>query len=165
MANGKTNAMRILEQVSIHYRAYTYESEGGFIDGVTAARKLNQPEQKVFKTLVTQGASRAYYVIIIPVAQELDLKAAAAAVSEKSLSMIRPAELQQVTGYVRGGCSPLGMKKAYPTVLDASALTLDSVLVSAGKIGVQLELRPNELIRATACSVANLVQGGLAQPE
>lgn len=154
MSCDKTNAMRILDKAGIHYQAYSYDSSDGKIDGVSVAEKLGMPVEKVFKTLVTQGTSREYYVFIIPVAAELDLKAAARAVDEKAVDMIKVTDINKVTGYIRGGCSPIGMKKLYKTVLDSSAQTYDTIIVSAGKIGCQIELNPSGLI--------NLVHGHMA---
>ena len=156
MPNAKTNAMRILDRAGIVYQVHTYTPGHDFADGISAAQKLGQPAEKVFKTLVTGGAGGGYFVFIIPVAAELDRKAAAAAVGEKSVALIRSSELLRVTGYVRGGCSPIGMKKSYVSVLDASALKLSSLIISAGKIGMQLELRPADLVRASGCAVKSI---------
>ncbi len=142
----KTNVMRILEKARIPYREYTYDSKDGAIDGVSVAGKLHQNVRQVFKTLVTQGHSRQYYVFVIPVAGELDLKAAAKAVGEKSVEMLPVAEIQKVTGYIRGGCSPIGMKKQYPTVIDKSCMEWDAIIVSGGKIGAQVALAPQALL-------------------
>ena len=111
MANLKTNAMRILDNAGITYKTYTYSHNDGLIDGVSVAEKIGQLVEKVYKTLVAQGASKAYYIFVIPVAHELDLKAGARAVNEKSINMIKVADINKVTGYIRGGCSPIGMKK------------------------------------------------------
>lgn len=147
MEHSKTNAMRLLDKAGIKYQSYSYDASDGKIDGISVAGKLGQPIEKVFKTLVTQGHSRNYFVFILQVVEELDLKAAARSVDEKSIEMIKMADINKVTGYIRGGCSPLGMKKAYTTVLDSSAEALDTIIVSAGKIGQQIELDPKELIR------------------
>lgn len=137
----KTNVMRILDRAGIPYAHYSYEHHGNdAVDGVTVAQRIGRPVEQVFKTLVTRGASRNFFVFVIPVAGELDLKAAAAAVGEKSVEMIHVAELCGVTGYIRGGCSPIGMKKKFPTFFDASALSLDKIAVSAGMRGAQLLL-------------------------
>lgn len=146
MANFKTNAMRILDKTGIEYNTYEYDHSDGQIDGVSVANKLGQPVECVYKTLVTQGASREYYVFIIPVDKELDLKAAARAAGEKAVSMIKVADINKITGYIRGGCSPIGMKKQYKTVIDSSCLNIEKVIISAGKIGHQIELKPSELI-------------------
>ena len=150
----KTNAMRILEQKKIQYTAHEYPHGKEAVDGVTVARLTGRDPACVFKTLVTRGASKANYVFVIPVARELELKKAAKAVGEKSLAMIHVSEITPLTGYVRGGCSPVGMKKQYRTTFHASIDELDTVVVSAGKIGYQVALAPEELI--------GLVRGGIA---
>ncbi len=152
----KTNAMRLLDKVGIAYNTYEYDHEDGRIDGLAVAQKLGQPVERVFKTLVTQGTSRNYYVFVIPVATELDLKAAARSVGEKAVAMIPVKDISKVTGYIRGGCSPLGMKKAYTTVIDASCEELPTVIVSAGKIGHQIELKPSDLCALAQASTASI---------
>jgi Cys-tRNA(Pro)/Cys-tRNA(Cys) deacylase len=137
--------MRILDKAGIPYGSYTYDHSDGLLDGITVAEKIGQPVERVYKTLVTKGASREYYVFVIPVAAELDLKAAARAVGEKAVEMIKVTDINKVTGYLRGGCSPIGMKKEYKTVLDSSCKELDNFIVSAGKIGHQIELAPEDL--------------------
>ena len=149
----KTNAMRILDREKIKYSTYTYDHSDGIIDGISVANKMGIADERVYKTLVTQGASREYYVYVIPVAEELDLKAAARAVGEKSVEMIKVVDINKVTGYIRGGCSPIGMKKSYKTVLDRSSEGLDTIIVSAGKIGHQIELAPVDLIKLTHCTI------------
>ncbi len=146
MANPKTNAMRILDKEKINYVVYTYENKDGKIDGVSVAHKLNQDVNKVFKTLVTKGVSNEYYVFVIPVEKELSLKAAAKVVGEKSIEMIKVEEINKVTGYIRGGCSPVGMKKVYTTVIDKSCENFEAIIVSGGKIGCQIEINPKDLI-------------------
>ncbi|MBS6476060.1 MAG: Cys-tRNA(Pro) deacylase [Clostridiales bacterium] len=142
----KTNAVRILERAGIAYQCIEYAHEEGVAaDGKTVAAMLGQDEASVFKTLVTVGSSREHYVFVVPVAKELDLKAAARAVGEKSVEMVQVSELLKLTGYVRGGCSPVGMKKPYPTVIDASARERECIYVSAGKIGLQVRLAPKAL--------------------
>ena len=141
----KTNAMRILDKAKIDYRHYTYEHEDNAIDGVSVAMKLHQDPARVFKTLVTKGHSKEYYVFVIPVAKELRLKEAAKAVGEKSVEMIPVKEINKVTGYIRGGCSPIGMKKQYRTVLDSSCEQHETIFFSGGKIGFQIEMNPMEL--------------------
>lgn len=140
----KTNAMRILEKEKIPYTMHTYDA-GDKIDGVSVAAKLGLDDKRVFKTLVTQGKSQQYYVFVIPVAAELNLKAAAASVGEKSVEMIHVKDINRVTGYIRGGCSPVGMKKQYPTVIDKTAQDCTQIVVSGGKIGFQIELSPVDL--------------------
>ena len=157
MSEEKTNVMRILDQKKISYTPHHYTHGDIAPDGVTVARLTGLDPDTVFKTLVTAGASKKNYVFVIPVVKELDLKAAAKAVGEKSISMIRQSELLPLTGYVHGGCSPIGMKKALPTVIDVSAQALDSMAVSAGKVGFQVQLSPGDLaglVRASFFSVA-----------
>ena len=145
MAEEKTNVMRILDQKKISYTPHTYPCSGGAVDGATVAGLIGVAPERVFKTLVTRGASRQNYVFVVPVMQSLNLKAAAKAVWEKSIEMIHQAELLPLTGYVHGGCSPVGMKKQLRTVIDDSAQGLEAMVVSAGKIGFQVELSPADL--------------------
>lgn len=154
----KTNVMRILEDAGVPYKYYTYASDG-FIDGVSVAGKIGQSVERVFKTLVSRGKSGTYYVFVVPVAQELDLKQAAKAVDEKSVEMIKVSDINQVTGYIRGGCSPIGMKKQYRTVMDSSCILLDTIIFSAGKIGYQVEVSPDDLVSITGATIADLVSG------
>lgn len=144
MSEEKTNVMRVLDQKKVPYLPHHYPT-GGALDGVSVAAMVGQDPARVFKTLVTVGASKQYYVFVIPVAAELDLKAAARAVGEKSIAMLKQAQLLPLTGYVHGGCSPIGMKKRFPTVLDSSAREQPSMTVSAGKIGAQVEVAPADL--------------------
>ncbi len=143
----KTNAMRILEREKIPFTHYTYECDE-FIDGLQIADKLSLPYEKVYKTLVTQGNSKSYFVFVIPVAAELDLKKAAKSVGEKSVSMIHVKDINGITGYIRGGCTAIGMKKQYITRLDASAREKETIIVSGGRIGSQIELAPEDLLKA-----------------
>lgn len=148
MAEVKTNAMRILDKAKIHYEMYTYDPGDG-IDGISVAHKMGQDENKVYKTLVTKGKND-YFVFVIPVAEELDLKKAAKSVGEKSVEMIAVKDINKVTGYIRGGCSPVGMKKQFKTVFNDTARELETFIVSGGRIGFQVELSPaalTELIR------------------
>jgi Cys-tRNA(Pro)/Cys-tRNA(Cys) deacylase len=156
MPENKTNAMRALERAHIPFLAHSYAHEDGFIDGVSIARKLGQPLCQVFKTLVTAGSRGGYFVFVIPVAEELDLKAAAQSVGEKSVAMIPVKSINAVTGYIRGGCSPIGMKKSFPTVVDTSALEQEKIFVSAGRIGQQIELVPEDLLRFLGAKTAPL---------
>lgn len=151
----KTNAMRILEKAKVPYTVHTYEPDGQ-VDGLHVAQKLGQNPAQVYKTLVTKGKSGNYFVFVLPVAAQLDLKAAAAAVGEKSVEMIAVQDLNSVTGYIRGGCSPVGMKKAFPTVLDSSASQWDSICVSGGRIGCQIELAPQDLAKAAKARFASI---------
>ena len=153
----KTNAMRMLERAKIAYHAHEYPHEEGVaVDGLTVARLTGQNPEQVFKTLVTQGADRNYYVFVIPVAAELDLKKAARAAGVKSVAMLHVADLLKVTGYVRGGCSPVGMKKQYTTIFDASCLSQETILVSGGRIGTQIEAAPADLIAVSRGKTAEV---------
>ena len=143
----KTNAMRILDRMKIPYTHYTYECDE-FIDGMQIVEKLNLKPEQVYKTLVTQGHSKAYFVFVIPVAEELDRKKAAAAVGEKSLELLPVKELFPLTGYVRGGCTAIGMKKQFPTVLHVSAMEQDTIFVSGGRLGLQIQLKPEDFLAA-----------------
>ena len=156
MKETKTNVMRILEQKKIPYTAHDYPHGDGPVDGVTVAKLTGQPPENVFKTLVTVGASKANYVFVIPVAAELDLKKAARSVGEKSIAMIHVSEITPLTGYVRGGCSPVGMKKQFPTVFDETAEIIDTILVSGGKIGTQIETKPADLIALVGGKTADI---------
>ena len=142
--NERTNVMRILDQKKIAYTTYSYDTVEA-ISGVEVAERLNQDPKHVFKTLVTIGNSKSNYVFMIPVAKELDLKKAAKAVGEKSISMIKSKELLPLTGYVHGGCSPIGMKKQFVTTVDATAADCETLIFSAGKIGYQVELTVEDL--------------------
>lgn len=141
----KTNAMRILDKEKITYKTHSYSHDDGLIDGISIANKMNLPFEKVFKTLVTQGSSKNFFVFVIPVDKELNLKAAAKAVGEKSVEMIAVKDINKVTGYIRGGCSPIGMKKQFTTVIDNSCLNQETIIFSAGKIGHQIEMSPSSL--------------------
>ncbi len=143
----KTNAMRFLETKKIEYKVNSYECDE-FIDGVTMAKAIGQPIDETYKTLVAEGKSREHYCFVIPCAKELNLKAAALAVGEKSVELIHVKDITKITGYVRGGCTPVGMKKQLMTVVDRSAESLPKFYISAGKIGVQMQLSPAELVAA-----------------
>lgn len=158
MANFKTNAMRILDTAKINYIVHTYESDGDF-DGVHVAAKLGVNENQVFKTLITKGQGRDYFVFVIPVVCELDLKAAARAVGEKAVEMIAVKDINKVSGYIRGGCSPIGMKKQFVTVIDEKCLNYDTIVFSAGKIGYQVELNPSDLINLISAKTENITRG------
>ncbi len=157
MANFKTNAMRILETNKINYNLYTYESNGDY-DGCSVAEKIGKDPSMVFKTLVTVAPSKKYYVFVVPVLNELDLKACAASVGEKSVEMIPVKDINKVTGYIRGGCSPIGMKKQYETVVDESSKDLEKIVFSAGKIGYQVEISPKELIALISAKVEKIAR-------
>lgn len=148
-----TNAMRMLERAGAVFTPFAYEAATA-LSGMEIAAKLGMDPSTVFKTLVTVGASKKHYVFVVPAEKELDLKKAASAAGEKSVSMIKQAELLPLTGYVHGGCSPVGMKKQFTTVIDVSARELDAVIVSAGKIGRQIMIAPGELAKACPFSYA-----------
>ena len=151
----KTNVMRILEKEGAAHQVHFYDPDKG-IDGLSVAAQLGQDPQAVFKTLVTKGKSRAFYVFVIPVGATLNLKRAAQASGEKAVEMIPQKILLPTTGYIHGGCSPIGMKKAFPTFIDETAQLFDTICVSAGKIGAQVELAPDDLLRLTGAKYAEL---------
>lgn len=157
MKEQKTNVMRLLAQKKISYTPHEYPHGDEAVDGLTVARICGQNPEQVFKTLVARGASKTIYVFVIPVTGELDLKKAAKASGEKSVAMIHVSEINALTGYVRGGCSPVGMRKQYKTFFNISAADKPTIMVSAGKIGYQVELAPNELVKLTRGSYAQLV--------
>lgn len=142
----KTNAMRLLEKSKVPFQIHTYDSNS-FLDGVSVAEKLGQPVERTFKTLVTQGKSKNYFVFVIPVDQELDLKKAARVVGEKSIEMIHVKDINQITGYIRGGCSPIGMKKRFPTIVHNSAASYETIFFSGGRLGSQIEMNPQDLVK------------------
>jgi Cys-tRNA(Pro)/Cys-tRNA(Cys) deacylase len=158
MAKLKTNAIRILDAKKVAYEVLTYDNLDGKIDGVSVAAKIGREPEEVYKTLVAQGASKNIYVFVIPVESELDLKKAAKAAGEKNVEMLPVKDIQKWTGYIRGGCSPVGMKKEYKTFLDESCLTLDLMVVSAGKIGVQMVLKPEILAEVTKAETSDLTK-------
>ena len=149
----KTNAMRILDRMKIPYAHHTYEC-GEFVDGMQIVEMLGLDPRRVYKTLVTRSAADEYFVFVIPVAAELDLKKAAKAAGQKSLAMIHVREINQVTGYIRGGCTAVGMKKQYETVIDSSAEGWETIVVSGGRIGSQIELAPGDLAKASGARFA-----------
>lgn len=142
----KTNAMRMLDKNKVQYKVNHYECDE-FIDGMQIADKNGQAYEQSFKTLVTVGKSGGYYVFVIPVDKEIDFKKAAKIVGEKSIEMIPVKDINAVTGYIRGGCTPLGMKKLYPTVIEESAKDFDEIIISGGKLGVQIILNPLDLVK------------------
>lgn len=144
-AKVKTNAIRLLDTHKLQYEVFTYENKDGQIDGVAVAAKLNQNPKQVFKTLVTEGKSKEHYVFVIPVAEELDLKKAEKVTGEKKIELIPTKDLLKTTGYIRGGCSPLGMKKQFKTFIHKSALEFEQFIFSGGKIGVQIMMNPKDL--------------------
>ena len=154
--NAKTNAVRILDGMKIPYRINRYECEE-FIDGVHIAEMLGQPCDRSFKTLVAVGKSGANYVFVLPVDRELDMKAAAKSVREKNVELLHVKDIKAVTGYIRGGCTAIGMKKQFPTVIDESCLRFDEIIVSGGALGIQLLLSPQDFIKAAKAETAAIV--------
>lgn len=154
--HAKTNAIRLLEQQKMHFDVMEYETGDGQVDGVSVAEKIGQPVARVFKTLVAKASAQKLFVFVIPVAEELDLKATAKVVGEKKIEMLAVKDLLSHTGYVRGGCSPVGMKKLYPTVIDASAQEQGSIIVSAGKIGMQIHVQVDDLKTITKAQLASI---------
>lgn len=158
MAQVKTNAMRILDSKNIDFKVSTYDIKDGKIDGVSVAEKIGRDITEVYKTLVTQGASRALYVFVVPVAEELDMKKAAKAAGEKSIEMIPVKDITKYTGYIKGGCSPVGMKKLYKTFINNTAENLETIIVSGGKVGVQIELNPTDLINVVEGKFEDIIK-------
>ncbi|WP_312039818.1 Cys-tRNA(Pro) deacylase [Macrococcoides bohemicum] len=149
----KTNALRKLDQKKISYETFTYSLEDDQVDGITVANKIGQPVEEVYKTLVLQGKNN-YYVAVIPVEATLNIKAISKVVGEKKLEMLAVKDLEKTTGYIRGGCSPVGMKKQFPTVIDASAQSLETIIVSAGQIGIQMKVNVDELVQLINAKVS-----------
>ncbi|MBG9454646.1 cysteinyl-tRNA(Pro) deacylase [Lysinibacillus sphaericus] len=154
--HAKTNAIRLLEQQKIQFEVIEYETGDGQVDGISVAEKIGHPVSRVFKTLVAKASAQKLFVFVIPVADELDLKAAAKVIGEKKIDMLPVKDLLGYTGYVRGGCSPVGMKKLYPTVIDASAQEQGSIIVSAGKIGMQIHVQLDDLVAVTKAKIASI---------
>lgn len=153
----KTNAMRMLERAKISYTQLSYDASDGHIDGASVAEKMGQNPAEVYKTLVTKGHSGDHFVFVIPVLAELDLKKAAKSVGEKNVEMIAVADLLKTTGYIRGGCSPVGMKKQFKTVIDESARNLEHFYVSGGRIGLQICVNPVDLKQAINAEFKNII--------
>jgi Cys-tRNA(Pro)/Cys-tRNA(Cys) deacylase len=158
MAQGKTNAMRILDAKKVNYQIHHYDNKDGKIDGIAVAGKINKDPVMVYKTLVAQATSKNIYVFVIPVGAELDLKKAAKAAAEKKLDLLPVKEIQAQTGYIRGGCSPVGMKKHYPTFIDSQSTRLETIIVSGGRIGVQVELAVESLQTIADATIIELVK-------
>lgn len=158
MGTSKTNAMRILDKKQIEYEMMGYDVNDGHIDGISVANKIGKAPEMVFKTLVTHNGPQQLYVYVIPVAAELDLKKAAKAAGVKKIEMLAVKDLQKYTGYIRGGCSPIGMKKQYPTFIDKSALDLPEIIVSGGKIGTQIVLKPTEFLLGAEAEAKDLIK-------
>lgn len=154
----KTNVMRILDSKKIEYKAHYY-TDSDAIAGVDVVAALNENPDQAFKTLVTRGASKNYHVFVVPVSKELDLKKAAKSVNEKSIEMIKQKELLPLTGYIHGGCSPIGMKKQFNTVIDISAKNFETIFVSAGKIGYQIEMKTEDFSKIIRVNFDNIVRG------
>ncbi len=150
--------MRYLENVGIAYKEHTYDVSDGLLDGVSVAEKCGEDPDQVYKTLVTQGDDKNHYVFVIPVREKLDLKACAQCAGVKSVAMIPQKELLPLTGYVHGGCSPIGMKKKFPTFFDETVVLFDTIMVSGGRVGVQVELDPRELLKAVDGKTAPLTR-------
>jgi len=157
MAEAKTNAQRIVEQNKIPVKTYAYDPDAA-ADGAGVAQLIGKPAGVVYKTIVTRGAKGELYVFVVPVEREIDLKKAARAVSEKSIELVRTDELLKLTGYIRGGCSPVGMKKKYRTVIDASARPLPEMTCSAGRRGLQMELAPAALAALSGAEFLDIVE-------
>ena len=157
MANVKTNAVRLLDLKKVDYILHEYEAPDGFLDGVSVAKATGIEPERVFKTLVTQGSSKEFYVCVIPVAHELDMKKAAKYFGEKKLEMILARDITKITGYIKGGCSPVGMKKPFKTAIDENAIAFDRIVVSAGKVGLQMDLPLDSLLDAASAELADLV--------
>jgi Cys-tRNA(Pro)/Cys-tRNA(Cys) deacylase len=153
----KTNAMRLLDRAKASYRVNYYDCDA-FIDAIHVADLLHQPYNRTFKTLVTTGKSGAHFVFVVPIAQELDLRKAAKAVNEKYVELLHVKDIRAVTGYVRGGCTPIGMKKQFPTVLHESALQFDEIIISGGCLGAQIFLAPGDLVKVTNAAVADITE-------
>ena len=154
----KTNAMRMLDAAGIDWKLHTYDASDGHIDGAAVARKCGEDPEQVFKTLVTEGNDRNFYVFVVPVEEELDLKACARAAGVKCVEMIHVKDLLKTTGYIRGGCSPIGMKKKFKTIYDETVILFDTVLVSGGRIGTQVEVKPDDLLRLTDGITADITR-------
>ncbi len=154
----KTNAVRSLEAKKIPHSVHTYDISDNLLDGISVAKKVGKDPKTVYKTLVTQGVSGGYYIFVIPVEEELDFKKCAKACGEKKIDMIPVKDLLKVTGYVKGGCSPIGMKKLFPTFIQESCLALDTITVSAGKIGYQIEMSPQDMLRLIHGATGNYIK-------
>lgn len=153
----KTNAMRILDKNKISYRVNFYECDE-FIDGIHIADMLSQPYDSTFKTLVMVGKSSEHFVFVIPIDQEVDMKKAAKSVGEKSVEMIHVKDIKDITGYIRGGCTPIGMKKQFKTVIHSSILNFDEIIISGGMIGAQIFIKPQDLIKVTRAKTEDIIK-------
>ena len=158
MSQVKTNVMRILDTKKISYTIMNYDAKDGQIDGISVAKKIGKEQEFVYKTLVTQSKDKTIFVFVIPVAEELDLKKAAKVLGQKKIEMIAVHDIEKYTGYIRGGCSPIGMKKAYKTVIDKSALQKKWIVISGGKRGIQIELSVDDLQKITEASLEEIIK-------
>jgi Cys-tRNA(Pro)/Cys-tRNA(Cys) deacylase len=158
MSKVKTNAMRILDSNKIEYKVWSYSVKKEHVDGVEAANEIGRDVSEVFKTLVVQGVSKEIYVFVIPVNESLDLKKGAKVCREKNIEMISVKDINKISGYVRGGCSPIGMKKLYKTFVHESAKNLETMIVSAGKVGYQVELSPSDLKKLINCEFEDVIK-------
>ncbi|WP_291637544.1 Cys-tRNA(Pro) deacylase [Clostridium sp.] len=154
----KTNAMRILDKMNVEYDVITYDIKDDKIDGISVAKKIGKDEKYVYKTIVTHGGSKNIYIFEIPVREEIDFKKAAKVTNEKRIEMLDLKDLQKYTGYIRGGCSPIGMKKQYKTFIDKTALIMETIIVSGGKIGFQIEINVNLLKNIVCAEFADLIK-------
>lgn len=154
----KTNAMRLLDRNKVEYTTHSYQNEDGKIDGIAVAHKIGKDEESVFKTLVTVGHSKENYVFVVPVAEELDMKKAAKVAGEKNIEMIHVKDINKITGYIRGGCSPLGMKKIFKTFIHNTALVHETIVFSGGKIGSQIEMNPKDLPKVIECEFTDIIK-------
>lgn len=154
----KTNAMRILDKNKIEYNSLTYDASDGHIDGAAVAEKTGQDPKTVYKTLVTMGNSKNLYVFVLPVLEELDLKKGAKVSGEKKIEMIHVKDINNLTGYIRGGCSPIGMKKQYKTFIQKDALNLEKIVFSGGKIGLQIEMNPKDIEKAIRVEFEDIIK-------
>ena len=154
----KTNAMRILDKMNVEYDVITYDIKDDKIDGISVANKIGRDEKYVYKTLVTHGISKNIYILLIPVREEIDFKKVAKVTNEKRIEMLDLKDLQKYTGYIRGGCSPIGMKKQYKTFIDKSVLDIETMIVSGGKIGFQIEINANLLRDTVDAEFADLIK-------
>ncbi len=157
MAESKTNAQRIVERAKIDINIYTYDSNE-FADAVMIAKKLDIDPNRVFKTIVTKGKSGGHYVFVVPAPSTIDFKRAAKSVGEKSVELVKLEDLEKLTGYIRGGCSPVGMKKLFPTVIDESAVNFEKIVCSAGRRGMQMEISPNDLVQLIGGKFDNIAE-------
>ena len=154
----KTNVMRILDKMKTEYNVLTYDIKDDKIDGISVAKKIGRDENYVYKTIVTHGMSKNIYVIVIPVREEIDFKKVAKVSNEKNIEMLDLSDIQKYTGYIRGGCSPIGMKKMYKTYIDIKAMQMETIIVSAGKIGFQIEINPKLLKNIVDGSFVDLIK-------